>query len=258
MAIRRQGAEKKRWRQLEHRCGAPSQFRRQLRHWYQGPLGQLAAQAETEVLEATLPNLFGYHLLQIGHWGAENYLSASRVQHKTVLDPDPAGAGVRGRVEALPVATDCIDVAVLPHTLEFSQNPHQVLREAERVLVPEGHVVILGFNPWSLWGLRRMTRRRQVPWCGQMISPHRLRDWLELLGFSICESEWVFYRPPLRKSGLMRRLAFVEKLGARWWPPLGGIYVMVAKKRVSTLTAIGPRWRRKRPVLSPGLVETRQ
>ncbi len=122
-----------------------------------------------------------------------------------------------------------------------------VLREVHRVLTPEGHIVILGFNPLSLWGLWRLAaRRRGIPWCGQFISLLRLKDWLALLDFELTHGSMLYYRPPLQHEGLRDRLYFLEKIGDRWWPLAAAVYLLVAKKRVLGVTPLVPAWRDKR------------
>jgi SAM-dependent methyltransferase len=160
--------------------------------------------------------------------------------------------------QALPILTDSVDVVVLAHTLEFEQDPHQVLREADRVLVPEGHVVILGFNPWSPWGLWHVlvSRWSRPPWSGQFRSLWRIKDWLALLGFDTTVSRGFFFRPPLRHDGVMHRLKVMEKLGQRFWPFAGAVYIIVAKKRVMRPTPIRPRWRPGRSLVGAGLVKS--
>lgn len=226
-----------------------------MRQWYELPLGQRVRACETERLQEILPNLFGYHLLQVGAM-ADGLLSASRVLHRAVMavgNESAAGqAGLCGDPARLPVAGDSVDALVLYHTLDFAADPHQVLREAERVLVAEGSLVILGFNPWSLWGLRRsLGRRPAVPWCGRFVSLPRLRDWLSLLGFEILSTGQLFQRPPLQRPALLERLAFLE--GVRGLP--GGVYVLVARKKVMTMTPVKPRWRPRRSLVS-GLADT--
>lgn len=237
-------------------------LRQRLRAWCRASPGKPLWEAERAELDTLLPDLFGYHVLQVGCLGVEDLLTTSRVLHRMVLDqeavPVPDGISlVRGRADALPIANDSLDVLVLPHTLEFEDDPHQVLREMERTLIPEGHIVIVGFNPRSLWGLWRLLFARfgGVPWRGRFFSPARVKDWLALLGFDTVVTRLFFYRPPLRHEGVMHRLHFMEALGARWWPILGGAYVLVAKKRVVTLTPIKPRWRPRRGVVTTGLAE---
>jgi hypothetical protein len=134
--------------------------------------------------------------------------------------------------------------------MEFHPNPHEVLREAERVLMPEGQIVISGFNTASLWRLRQLftsrRRRAEVPWDARMIGLLRLRDWLRVLGFEINGGKFGCYAPPFRQSLWLERFAFMEKAGARWWPVLGGIYVIRAVKRVHGMRVVTPAWRMER------------
>lgn len=227
----------------------------QMRQWYDLPLGRSLHACETQRLQELLPNLFGYHVLQVGAM-ADGLLSASRVLHRAVMavgnETLPGRAGLSGDPARLPIAGDSIDALVLYHTLDFAADPHQVLREAERVLVAEGSLVILGFNPWSLWGLRHgIGRRRNVPWCGRFVGLPRLRDWLSLLGFDIQSSGQLFRRPPLQRPALLERLAFMERMRAM----PGGVYVVQARKRVMTMTPVKPRWRPRRSLVS-GLADT--
>lgn len=232
--------------------------RRALLRWYRTPLGREFSQLECQQLDLILPNLFGYYLLQLGCVHCCDWLSGSRIQRHGVVDVDSLSCcnerlvGVRSRLDELAVASDSVDVVVLPHSLEFHADPHQVLREVERVLIAEGHIVVLGFNPWSLWGAQRLLLHwlGKVPWSGRFLSPLRLKDWLSLLGFEVVYTKSYFYRPAIPKESLFNKLTFIERLGSRCWPLLGGGYVMVARKRVSTLTPIRPRWRASRRVAS--------
>lgn len=236
------------------KCESPELTRQRMRAWFTHLPGRWFQAEERAQLREILPNLFGYHLLQLGDLYSKECLTNTRIPHCMVLDESlqeisPADerprSGIRGAKEWLPIATDSLDTVVMPHTLEFTDNPHQILREVDRVLIPEGHVVILGFNPWSLWMVWRLALgwRGKPPWCGRFISPARLKDWLQLLGFEIINSQRYFFRPPLSHKGIMKRLRFLDRIGRRWAPFFGAGYVLVAKKRVSTLTPIRPRWR---------------
>ena len=239
------------------RCGTLALTQRQLREWYAKYPGIWLQEQELGLLEGALTDLFGYHILQIGLNNAHNCLSVSRIPHRMLMDVEFTGPGkeeyaeadfFQGEPEYIPLASDSLDVLVLTHTLEFCSNPHEVLREVDRILIPEGNVVILGFNPWGLWMLWRVLLgwRKRAPWCGRFVSMARLKDWLQLLGFDITESRHYFFRPPLSHPGLMTRLRFLDSVGSRLWPILGGAYFLVAKKRVATLTPIKPRWRPRR------------
>jgi SAM-dependent methyltransferase len=235
----------------------------QLQTWYRTELGQELATFEAEMLADTLPNLFGYHLLQLGRLTAEDWLASSRVSHCAVMDfhLPLANADERrlyGLPDQLPIQADSMDVLVLPHTLEFSLRPHAVLREVERVLIPEGHVVMLVFNPRSNWLFWRWLFgwRGKIPWCARFLSTTRIRDWMELLGFDVIQVRGYFYRPPFKSKGLLQRLGILEHMGRRVWPMLGAGNLIVARKRVVTMTPIRPRWRpRRERVVTAGLVE---
>lgn len=252
----------------KHPCGSLLLARQRLRNWYQTPIGAYLAEQEAANLDNVLSNMFGYHLIQLGYPGNGNLFPNSRIPHRMVLDRDYECLKIRanlnatvlgGMAEDLPLATDAIDVVVLPHTLEYVGDPHQVLREVDRVLIPEGHVVILGFNPFSLWRLWKalLGWRKQPPWCGRFIGVLRVKDWMSLLGFDVIHVRHFFHRPPISRMKLLSRLGVLEKLGKRFWPMMGGVYVLVARKRVVTLTPIKPRWRPKRSFIPSGAVESR-
>jgi len=203
-------------------------------------------------VEAIAPGLFGYHLVQVGLLGPDlSYLDACPIRCRVVVSADadpPAGASlIGGRAEQLPIAADSVDALVLPHTLDLATEPPQVLREAERVLIPEGHLVVIGFNPWSLWGMRRaLGRRTAPPWSCHFIGYPRLHDWLSLLGFAVERTGVLMFRPPIGQPRVLERLAFLDHQGQRLWPMLAGVYVVQAIKRVSKLTPINLPWRRRR------------
>jgi len=234
-----------------------------LQIWYRTILGENLAAREAELLAETLPNLFGYHLLQLGRLREEDWLASSRVSHCAVMDFHPPCAQEEdnrffGLPDALPIVSDSMDVLVLPHTLEFSQRPHAILREAERVLIPEGHLVLLVFNPRSLWVIWRWLFgwRGKIPWCGKFLSTTRVRDWMELLGFDVIRVQGYYYRPPLQHRAVLHRLGFLERLGRRFWPLPGAGNLIIARKRVVTMTPIRPRWRpRRERVATAGLAE---
>lgn len=252
-------------RKPKHPCGPPEVIRAKLRNWYAVGLGRQFLDVERAELDSVLANLFGFHLLQVGAYADEYILAATRISHTVLLDYQAhtlsealQKIAMRGSATALPIASQSVDVVVLHHSLEFSRDPHQVLREVDRVLVAEGHVVILGFNPWSFWLPWRWLLRwsQQPPWCGRALGRARLRDWLSLLGFDIVHSKNHFYRPPLQQAGIMDRLKFMDKLGARFWPRLGAGYLLVGRKKVIALTPIKPRWKPRRSLIPQGVVES--
>ncbi|HIA08689.1 MAG TPA: methyltransferase domain-containing protein [Chromatiaceae bacterium] len=230
--------------------------------WYRTVLGQYLREAEQAALEQALADLFGYHLLQLGctDWASELH-AASRIHRQTICHPQPRLGGGDEHLYcdfgALPIQTDSIDVLVLPHTLELEPHPHQILREIDRVLVPEGRVVIIGFNPYGLWGLCRVLFKRwgRAPWSGQFLGQTRVSDWLQLVGFDIEHSHRLFCRPPVQHEGLLRRLSFLDGPVNDWLSLFSASYILVAKKRISTLTPVKPSWRAQSQFVSGGVME---
>ena len=227
-----------------------------LAEWHKSEPGIRVCARERDALSSMAEDLFGYQLLQLGGLGPDMaHLAECPVQRKTLVNhrAEPGQSGVIvAEAQSLPVASDSVDVVILAHTLDFSPDPHQVLREVERVLIAGGRVVIVGFNPFSLWGLWRLFGRWRgaVPWCGNFLSYPRLNDWLTLMGFGIERMDVMEFRPPTRSS----RLQAIERIGRRVWPMLAGVYMVRAVKRVSRVTPIRQRWSRLR-VLGPRAIE---
>ena len=236
--------------------------RSELQQWFETDLGQELITLEQQKVSRILPELFGYHILQLGC--LENYrlLASSRISHKIIssLVLDNKTESVSSLVcsnHALPIASDTMDVVIMPHILEFESNPHQLLRESERILIGEGHIVIIGFNPVSFWGLTRLffIWSDSPPWCGHYVGLTRLKDWLKLLGFEITAIERFYFRPPIQNSNIMQRLLFIEKVGRICWPFWGGIYLLVAKKRVTPVTPVKMQWQKRRRMIASGAAE---
>lgn len=225
--------------------------RTQLGAWFEQSPGNSLLALEAQALRALWPTLFSRVAVQLGCVGSIDLLADCNAQVRAVLDlPSVSGTSAltAGRVHALPEALPfdgrSVDLMLLSHTLDFADDPHQVLREVSRVLTPEGHVLILGFNPFSLWGLWRLVRRRNsAPWCGHFLQLSRIKDWLKLLDFELVRGNMLYYRPPLTSEAAMHRLRFLDKAGDRWWPLAGAVYLLLAKKRVAGMTPLRPEWR---------------
>lgn len=234
-----------------------------LRAWCKQPLGRLLACTEQELLHEILSDVFGYHLVVVDPSCAPDSLGGSRIIHRVVqsctregLDEAPA---LMACAEALPLQSDTIDAFVLPHVLELASDAHQVLREIERCLVAEGHLIVLGFNPYGWWGLRRLLLgwRGHVPWSLKFVSMPRLKDWLSLLGFDTIQTRYLFPHPPWQYGSGKPRASLLQRLHRDRWPLLAASYVLVARKRVVTMTPVKPRWRPRRAIIA-GIAETNQ
>jgi len=217
--------------------------------WFGHGAGLRLLENEQQLFAGKLSNLFGYHLVQVGQLSAIDLLAGSRINQRYVLDLDDAAdtpcahTCFRARASELPIDSDCVDVVVMPHVLEFDSRPHEVLREAARILVPEGQLLISVFNPISLAGVWRLALKHKggVPWSGHFFTQYRLRDWLELLGFELQATQTLFYTPPLGSTRVQKLLEPLDTLGRILWPLFAGVYILSARKRSSTLTPIRPR-----------------
>jgi SAM-dependent methyltransferase len=228
-----------------------------LHDWFQTPLGAYVLERELSFCDEAVVDIFGFNALQLGT-AQIDFLRASRMPLRFTVDETPSApaseatqlrpALVHARASALPVATQCMDLVLLPHVLEFAADPHQILREVDRVMMPEGRLIVIGFNPWSLWGLRQALggRREDHPWRGNFISMVRLKDWLALLGFDVSAGRLACYAPPLANERWLGRFKFMEAAGDRWWGIAGGIYMMQAIKRVQGMRLITPKWKERR------------
>ncbi len=216
-------------------------------------------------LDTAVADLFGFHALQLG-LPELDALHANRMPHRWVgvdtaaaeapADDDRptvprAAVALHCDFDALPFDSNSLDLVVLPHALELARDPHLALREVERVLMPEGRVVIVGFNPSSLWGLRQSIGRLRrslglgtkrdlyLPGDAEFMRYRRLRDWLRLLSFEVEAGRFGCYRPPVRSQTWLARFEWAERFGERWWPVFGAVYFVVAVKRVRGMRLIG-------------------
>ena len=209
--------------------------------WLSTPLGQYLLAREQQYFDRAVADVFGYNALQLG-MVEHDLLGASRIPLRLRIDVSGA-VQIRADFRDLPIASNSADLVLLPHVLEFSEHPHQILREVARVLLPEAQVMIACFNPWSLWGFRRVFNSgAQYPWRGRFINLPRLKDWLALLGLEIVAGQMGCYAPPCTRQKWLDRFRFMEKAGDRWWPMAGGVYYLQAVKRVRGMRLIMPKW----------------
>ncbi len=211
-------------------------------NWLKSALGQHLLQREQAIYDAAVSDIFGFNAVQLG-MSQMNALKSSRIPH--ILHVGNQAGDIFCESSYLPFAESCVDLICLPHVLEFSENPHQTLREVERVLVPEGYVILTGFNPISAWGLKQaLTKNLEYPWRGRFFRLSRIKDWLALLGLEYVSGSMDCYELPMNDEKWLKRFAFPDKIGSKWWPMLGGIYFIVAKKRVVNMHLLKPNWKK--------------
>ena len=232
--------------------------------WLETPFGRALLLQEARVVEEALDGLFGEHCVQLGIWGETNtFLRFARTQRSlfiadignvaTAADANQSGA--IGHMHRLPIESESVDVVLLPHTLDYSDDrSHAVLREADRVLRPHGHLVVLGFKPGGLWGLRRLIPGAGLPpGAARPLSDRRLSDWLQLLDMRIYGVTRYFFRWPLPGNKGQTSQVW-ENRGRRFWPELAACYMLTAQKRVFTLTPMKKSWRTRAKVVG-GIAE---
>lgn len=204
----------------------------QFERWFTSAAGSFLLQQERGWNRDALKKVYGMHLMQLG-MAKENFAEQAReVHHYFVMETgsheEQSWASVEGESEALPIATESLAAVILPHVLDYSADPHQVLREVTRVLDEDGELLIYGFSPWSMHGLLGFGRGVSA------ISRRTVMDWLALLGYEIREQRTL---PIWTLSWIGSRLNT-------------GAYQLVAKRRVIPLSRINSRWRRRATVAS--------
>jgi SAM-dependent methyltransferase len=222
----------------------------ELETWYRSDSGRYLLQQLETRLAGELDTAFGYHLAQVGVTRCHPLFDTSPVRHRVYV-ADRAGdfVGLVAAADQLPLATDSVDVVIAHHALEFSQAPHQALREMHRVLTPQGHLFVIGFNPWSLAGAGLALRGRagRAPWRDRRgLSNWRLSDWLNLLGLEEESVTQCFALPPFGGRRLRGAIDAFNQWIARHHLPVGGVYIVHAIKQVPGNIRLAQRVRRPR------------
>ncbi len=228
------------WRKAIERKGFAN-----IDQWYGGDTGGSLFDELEERLNPIMQTTFGYYSLQIGCPGMAARLQRNcRVKHHFTLDDLGSEARVHANPSMLPIASDSVDLVILMHHLSNTGEPHAVLREAFRILIPEGKLVIIDFNPISLWGLRHFFQAwlEKIPFRGHFYTARRIDDWMQLLGFDQDMHFRVGYLPPIQRPSITRHMSWLEKGSRKWLPLIGALNVMVYSKNISPLTPVRHRW----------------
>lgn len=240
------------------RAGPPSVAVQEstLHEWYQTPSGSRLIEVERQLIGRALSGRFGTHLVQLDSG-----------LHQPLFDPRLYGCGflmtqlenrapcpsVRGDAEALPFEPDSLDALIMHHTLDQCDNPYQAVREAAQTLRPGGVMVIIGFNPYSTWGLRALfSRHRLGVWRSRFIRSSRVADWMQLLDFELERDETHGFMAPFSRPSWLRRLRFLGRVQKAVLPVTGSVYLLVGCKQVAGRINGRARWRAA-PLLEQGL-----
>ena len=214
-----------------------------LERWFEGDRGRKILDCQRVMIEEVLGRCFGYHLLQLSVTARVQLYENSRVQNNYRCHPLATNSHARCDFDQLPFANESLDVVIVHHVHEFVSHPHQLLREIQRVVIPHGHLIIMGFNPWSPLGVYSRIGHLlpKSLWQNHLISSRRMKDWLSLLGFETQMSHFGYHSPQLLErtdSPMFNRLL-------RHWP-LGDFYLISAIKEEATMTPVKPIWQTAR------------
>ncbi|MCV2885131.1 class I SAM-dependent methyltransferase [Aestuariibacter sp. AA17] len=217
-------------------------------NWESLPAGNDLKDIIEHALDDVSRQIFGYHFLKLGSLSSELSLSHSPIKHIFSMTEELGldNAAIVGKSQDLPFQENSIDAVLLAHEMDFSQDPHQVLREVNRVITPNGHVIIVGFSPFSPAGLLRFfpINPKQILHEARFFSSVRIKDWLHLLGFEVVNHQRLIF-----SELFFERRVHEDSRWQRWCqkylPVFSTVYVIVAKKRVMPLSLVRPKWKPK-------------
>ncbi|WP_334059468.1 class I SAM-dependent methyltransferase [Alteromonas sp. S005] len=246
--------------------------------WDDFPAGEHIRGAVNTVCSDYAERIFGYHFAKLGALSAEINLNTSPIRHHINQVPFDNQFGrqlegnaasnntsdnnvatshlqgesrelttnrennVVGQSHSLPFSENSIDGFLLANELDFAQDPHEILREVDRVITQNGYVIISGFNPLSLAGIAKFlpVKRGNILHDARFFTSYRIKDWLELMGFEIVEQRQVLFST-LFFQQRWKGAAKLQHYLASYFPWCSAVYVILAKKRVIPMTAIKPK-----------------
>lgn len=241
-------------------------FQQSLNQWYSTGSGKAILAQEKVLIEPAIQNLFGYFFVQIGVPSSAHLIASSRIKYKLLIDPlfeygvseivnTPNYHLIRADLDYLPIGKEKADVVLLPHTLESAADPYYLLRQVDSMLVPEGHVVITGFNPYGCFIMRHRWFKRDREFDqAKLETAKRIKEWLQVLGYDIqmqsYSSVTCFVKRP-SEGVLISIIEWLERGLSRLGLQFGNVYCLVAKKRVDSPTLVGSKWHMPRWMAIP-------
>lgn len=223
-----------------------------IERWFATPLGKRLLADQQRVLDQELSCLFGYHLMQLSVDRNIRLFRDSRISHCFSVgvnaQPGAAQVGLYSTLGELPLEDESVDVVILHHVLEFSSNPHQVLKEASRVTIPRGYIIVVGFNPTSLLGMIKPFAQllsRSPIWRRNSLYKSRVADWLQFLDCNTLRTQTGFYSLPLQNKRYLDLSARSNGWMQKTRLPFGSFYCLVARKERVCMTPIRPQWQKE-------------
>jgi len=227
--------------------------RRSLKNWYQSLLGQCLLEQIKKQLAPILSTSFGYYAIQLGcESSTDDILSGCRVKHLFHLGQGHSELDVISDCSALPIGNDSTDLIILMHALSTANDHHALLREINRVLIPDGKLIIIDFNPISLWGLRHLAQSwlEDAPWAGHYYTARRLKDWASLLGFELKQHSRCGYLLPINIQKVIKHSRIPSKIFKKWFNFSAAINILVFEKNTIPITPVRKHWV-KQQILTP-------
>lgn len=214
-------------------------------------LGCKVMEAEKNIIRDLLNQHYGKQAVLVGVPFQNELLTATQIAYRTLITPLNAvkneSLSIEADLDDLPILSGCIDLVILPHTLEFIDNPRQLLTEACRMIRPEGLIVVCTFNPYSSWGLKKCISKSEgsLPRDSHFISSSLIKSWLRLADFAVESHCSALFRPPVERETIYHKMRFVERVGAWCFPKAGGINIITARAKVIPMTPIKMKWKQQ-------------
>lgn len=224
----------------------------ELECWFQSTLGRSLLASQRQIIANIIPNFFGFMQIELGVSHRVPMGNSSNIGNKYLVIPEWVGDlptnVLVSETDELSLDTDSVDLLILHHTLDYATDPHQTLREAARVLKSTGHLVLIGFNPTSVWGFRRLfNRAKKAPWNNRFISGKRVEDWLNLLHFEVGELAYHYYGLPFN-NGAYKQFMWLNNI-INTQVPLGAYYILSAQKQTFSRIQQKQHWLRSTPAV---------
>lgn len=227
-----------------------------LHEFYERPLGAAARSFVAANLSVAWGDAARLRVAGFGY--AAPYLEAFPAAERAIaLAPDAQGVmawpqGAKNRASLVeencwPLPDLSIDRLLIVHGLEEASDPRRLMREAWRVLAPEGRLIVVVAHRRGLWSVIDTT-----PFAaGRPYLRRQLNELLQGAMFRALSWQGALYFPPFGARFLLRASSAWERAGAKLWPGLGGVLMVEAVKEL--LAPVGQVQRARVRALRPSV-----